>query len=157
MTAPVRYGEHVVAEPGTPCQLCDDPSPLPRTDHCHVHGWVRGVLCPRCNTLMAFIDRRATLRKSAITAPLTLAALVAYAARCPDCEPFSVEDLGPTRGLATKTPLETVTIAPRVPLSLKNRLAAYAKARGLTLNAAGIVLLDQALLAARENSPHTTP
>ena len=143
MMAPVRYGEHVIAEPGTPCLLCDDPSPLPRTDHCHAHGWVRGVLCPRCNTLMAFIDRRATVRESSIATPLSLAALVAHAARCPDCEPFAVEDLGPTRGLATKVPLEQVTISIRIPLSLKARLVSYAKARGLTLNAAAIVLLDQ--------------
>ena len=145
MTTLVRYGEHVCAEPGTPCLLCGDPALLPRTDHCHAHGWVRGVLCPRCNTLMAFIDRRATVRESSITAPLTLAALVAHAARCPDCKPFAVEDLGPTRGLATKIPLEGVTTSIRVPSSLKNRLAAYARARGLTLNAAAIVLLDEAL------------
>lgn len=147
MTTAVRYGEHAAAEPGTPCAICGDPSPLPRTDHCHAHGWVRGVLCPRCNTLMAFIDRRATLRASAIT----LAALVAYAACCPDCEPFAVEDLGPTRGLATKTRIESVTISPRVPSLLKARLAAYAKARGLTLNAAAVVLLDQALKEADRN------
>ena len=145
MMAPVRYGEHVIAEPGTPCLLCDDPSPLPRTDHCHAHGWVRGVLCPRCNTLMAFIDRRMTLRKSAVAPPLTLAALVAHAARCPDCEPFSAEELGPTRGLATKTPLERVTITLGVPASLKTWLAAYARARGLSLNAAATILLYEAL------------
>ena len=33
----------------------------------------------------------------------------------------------------------------RVASSLKKRLATYARERGLTLNAAGIVLLDQAL------------
>jgi len=155
VTIPVRYGEHAVAEPGTPCLLCADPSPLPRTDHCHAHGWVRGVLCPRCNTLMAFIDRRASLRKSSVVEPPMLAALVAHAARCPDCKPFGVEDLGATRGLATKTPLERVTITLGVPASLKTWLAAYAKARGLSLNAAGIVLLDQALSETTEPPPHS--
>lgn len=152
MTTPVRYGEHVNANPGTPCLLCSDPSPLPRTDHCHAHGWVRGVLCPRCNTLMAFIDRRATLRESTVTPPLTLAALVAHAARCPDCKPFAVEDLGPTRGLATKIPLKTVTVSLTVPSSLKDRLAIYAHARGLSLNAAAIILLGKALGEAKKPS-----
>lgn len=155
MTTPVRYGEHAVAAPGTPCLLCGDPTLLPRTDHCHAHSWVRGVLCPRCNTLMAFIDRRASLRKSAIAPPLTLAALVAHAARCPDCEPFGVEDLGPTRGLAAKTPLKRATISLCIPASLKNRLAAYARSRGLTLNAAAIVLLDQARSEAGESPPRS--
>jgi len=54
---------------------------------------------------------------------------------------------------------EKVAILLRVVPSLKNRLAAYARTRGLTLNAAATVLLDESLpdLAARENSPHTTP
>jgi hypothetical protein len=102
---------------------------------------------------MAFIDRRASLRKSTITPPLTLAALVAYAGRCPDCEPCAVEDLGPTRGLATKTSLQTVTITPRVVPSLKNRLAVYARDRGLTLNAAAITLLDHGLDEQPERGP----
>jgi hypothetical protein len=38
----------------------------------------------------------------------------------------------------------------RVPVSLKTWLAAYARARGLTLNAAAIVLLDQARSEAGE-------
>lgn len=41
----------------------------------------------------------------------------------------------------------------RVPSSLKSRLAAYARARGLTLNAAAIVLLDQVLA---EAGPHSS-
>lgn len=40
---------------------------------------------------------------------------------------------------------ERVTAMLRIPSSLKKRWAAYARARGLTLNAAAIVLLDQAL------------
>jgi hypothetical protein len=40
---------------------------------------------------------------------------------------------------------EKVAILLRVVPSLKNRLAAYARSRGLTLNAAATVLLDEAL------------
>jgi hypothetical protein len=103
---------------------------------------------------MAFIDRRVSLRKAALAEPLSLAVLVAHAARCPDCEPFGVEDLGPTRrirqvdGLVNHCgtqPEERLPFLLRTVPSLKNRLAAYAWARGLTLNAAAVVLLDQAL------------
>jgi len=38
-----------------------------------------------------------------------------------------------------------VAVLLRIPSSLKKRWAAYARARGLTLNAAAIVLLDEAL------------
>lgn len=145
MTTPVRYGEHERAVPGTSCLLCGEFPFKPVVDHCHVHGWVRGTLCPRCNTLMAFIDQRASLRTSTLAGQLTLAALVAHAARCPDCEPFSVEDLGPTRGLASKTPSNRVTVMLRVPVSLKSWLAAQARERGLSVNAAAIVLLDRQL------------
>lgn len=40
---------------------------------------------------------------------------------------------------------EKVVLTFRVAPPLKSRLAAYARARGLTLNAAAIVLLDQVL------------
>jgi hypothetical protein len=40
---------------------------------------------------------------------------------------------------------ERVAVLLRIPSSLKKRWAAYARARGLTLNASAIVLLDQAL------------
>ena len=45
-----------------------------------------------------------------------------------------------------------VTAMLRIPSPLKKRWAAYARARGLTLNAAAIVLLDQALDEADEPS-----
>ena len=44
---------------------------------------------------------------------------------------------------------KTVVLLRVVP-SLKARLAAYARTRGLTLNAAAVVLLDQALDAASQ-------
>ena len=47
-------------------------------------------------------------------------------------------------GNAEPQEADKVAVLLRIPLSLKKRLAAYARARGLTLNAAAIVLLDQA-------------
>ena len=55
-------------------------------------------------------------------------------------------------GSAQQQEAEKVTAMLRIPSSLKKRWAVYARARGLTLNAAAIVLLDQALTADGEQS-----
>lgn len=152
MTTPVRYGEHAPATPGTTCLLCGLSELKMVADHCHGHGWVRGILCCSCNALMVFIDRRMAVRESALKGRLTLAALVAHAARCPDCEPFGIEDLSTARkprsaaaAAGALTGNGKATLLLRVPRPFKARLAAYARARGLTLNAAATVLLDEAL------------
>lgn len=54
-------------------------------------------------------------------------------------------------GNAEPQEVERAAVLLRIPSSLKKRWAAYARARGLTLNAAAIVLLDQALK--REEHP----
>lgn len=149
MTTPVRYGEQSRAELGSACMLCGARERQPYADHCHHHGWVRGDLCPRCNTLMALIDRRIAPLESSLTAPLTLAALVEHAGRCPDCEPFSVENLGPTRSLkpARKAVRESLNL--RGPGDLKRRVEAYAKRTGISVNAAACMLLAAGLRAER--------
>ena len=48
-------------------------------------------------------------------------------------------------GNAQPREAEKAVVTLRVVPSLKNRLAAYARARGLTLNAAAVILLDRAL------------
>lgn len=48
-------------------------------------------------------------------------------------------------GNAEPQEAEKVAMLLRIPSSLKKRLAAYARARGLTLNASATVLLDEAL------------
>lgn len=45
----------------------------------------------------------------------------------------------------------------RVVPALKTRLAAYARTRGLTLNAAATVLLDQALRETKDLRPRSPP
>jgi len=50
---------------------------------------------------------------------------------------------------------ERATALLRIPPPLKKRWAAYARARGLTLNAAAIVLLDQGLSRAERAGPGT--
>jgi len=48
-------------------------------------------------------------------------------------------------GNAEPQEAEKVAMLLRIPSSLKKRLAAYGRARGLTLNASATILLDQAL------------
>ena len=55
-------------------------------------------------------------------------------------------------GNAEPQKAEKVTMLLRVPSSLKKRLAAYARARGLTLNASATVLLDEGLRETEEQS-----
>lgn len=78
--------------PGTPCETCGGTKAPAQTDHCHDHGWVRGLLCGSCNSLLSFVDKRvAPKAESAL-----LAALVAVRSRCPECEQFGLSDLQPS-------------------------------------------------------------
>jgi len=61
-------------------------------DHCHEHGWIRGIVCNRCNKWLARIDRRFAPQ---VDEPL-LIALLAVRNRCPDCERLEPADLGQT-------------------------------------------------------------
>jgi hypothetical protein len=86
----VQYAE--IGQPGQPdyprvqsCEVCgtesawlDPPfalSPFYVFDHCHTHGWVRGILCLPCNSRMGFVDRGEPQD----------ARLVAHRLTCPNC------------------------------------------------------------------------
>lgn len=148
MTDPIRYGEHVRAEPGTACILCGDRKLQPYADHCHEHGWVRGDVCPRCNTLMSLIDRHISPLESSLTHPLTLAALITHAGRCPDCKSLGINDLRPPARKA-----RTRQIRPRLDdrPDLVAEVQAYADSLSaetgipVSFNAAVDVLLRRAL------------
>jgi len=55
-------------------------------DHCHEHGWVRGLLCLPCNNDLAILERgqRGGELPSIGTRPLLL--LIAHYRKCPDCQ-----------------------------------------------------------------------
>jgi len=39
-----------------PCLMCTAITAQSVIDHCHEHGWTRGVLCIGCNNRMARVD-----------------------------------------------------------------------------------------------------
>ena len=102
MTSPaaalVQYGQHQKIPAGTACAGCGSTDKTRRaTDHCHQHGWVRGIVCPSCNARMITIDQMGT--PSAVDETL-LAALLALRQRCPECLPISPADLAPSLSAA---------------------------------------------------------
>lgn len=77
--------------PGHACEGCGSTDGRLVRDHCHEHGWVRGLLCDPCNLHAGRIDRR--FLPSA--GPDLLAALLAVRNRCTDCAPLKASDLRP--------------------------------------------------------------
>jgi hypothetical protein len=78
--------------PGATCVACGAAGPLER-DHCHEHGWVRGIVCRPCNRHLHLIDRR-------LLQPVKedlLAAQLSVRNRCPDCDPLDIADLASPR------------------------------------------------------------
>jgi hypothetical protein len=49
-------------------------------DHCHVHGWVRGLVCPDCNGILGAADA-GRLADDAPWAQM----IAVYRDNCPDC------------------------------------------------------------------------
>ena len=147
---PVMYGEHERIAPGTPCLLCGTAAERPVVmDHCHTHGWTRGPLCIRCNTFMAFIDRQISPLETSLAPPLTLAALVEHAARCPECAPAAVADLMPTVSLRSfgnppaPSQTEITEIKARVPDDIHAALKAMAEHDRRSLNSMLIILIEE--------------
>lgn len=75
---------------GAACEACGSPDMLVR-DHCHEHGWVRGVACRGCNAYLSRIDRGKTPKVK----DGHLAALLAIWNNCPDCDRLDAADLEP--------------------------------------------------------------
>lgn len=102
MTTPARYHSAIsLSDPldGSACEGCGSPVMLVH-DHCHAHGWVRGIACMSCNQYLSIIDSGT---RPAVT-DARLAALLAVRNRCAGCTPLETGDLEPLPGSRTVTP-----------------------------------------------------
>lgn len=55
-------------------------------DHCHVHGWVRGIVCMACNNALGNQELRDVyLAKQRDGGSAEAAAMLVYLVKCPDC------------------------------------------------------------------------
>ena len=73
------------------CEICGMPpysggKPTLLFDHCHDHGWVRGLLCNVCNDQVAFIENgwRRIINK------WVSSRFPEYRLNCPDCRDSEV-------------------------------------------------------------------
>jgi len=80
----IRYDGHALRSLPRPrwCEICRSPKHVTyQLDHCHVHDWVRGVLCGVCNQQMRRVDRGQV--------PL-VSPYVEHWRLCPDCRELGV-------------------------------------------------------------------
>jgi hypothetical protein len=116
-------------------------------DHCHQHGWVRGPLCRRCNTAMAYVDRRMMPRAALVAGHVPLGKLLDHASRCPECPRLVPDDIGPTRSLRPTAPMADRPTTVRLRPDISAGVREVADELGITFNAAVSVLLVEALKA----------
>lgn len=86
MTTPVQYQVGMPLLGGS-CLVCDSTDRL-INDHCHEHGWIRGVLCNRCNGSMGRVDRG--LMPKAADRLGSDQPFHAHRARCHECGPIEL-------------------------------------------------------------------
>lgn len=75
MTIPYRYVKGAAAGRDETCVLCGTRSTRLVVDHCHVHGYARGLLCGSCNSRAGALD--------AGSAPTSKELF--YLGNCPEC------------------------------------------------------------------------
>ena len=79
------------------CEICRSTAHVAYGfDHCHVHGWVRGILCGPCNTQMQGVDAG----KIPLASPY-----VEHWRRCPDCLKIGVVTLPVKRPRRPRAPV----------------------------------------------------
>lgn len=76
MTLPYRYTKGAAAGRDETCVLCGSRSTRLVVDHCHEHGYSRGLLCGSCNARLAALD-------AGSSAPSPKEAF--YLSNCPEC------------------------------------------------------------------------
>lgn len=79
---PETYRRSSVKAAHGECVVCGRDERLDR-DHCHKHGYVRGLVCRRCNIRMRDVDQGRMART--VQAEADRSALVDHWHKCPDC------------------------------------------------------------------------
>jgi hypothetical protein len=67
------------------CEICDRPpsgKPVLLFDHCHAHGWIRGLICNWCNDRAGYVENG---RKTGFLPLGFLEQFSEYRRNCPDC------------------------------------------------------------------------
>ena len=52
-------------------------------DHCHEHGWTRGVLCNSCNVKLGYLETAMAIK--GVRVDLGVTPYAKWIAQCPDC------------------------------------------------------------------------
>lgn len=102
MTLPYRYTKGAAAGRDETCVLCGSRSTRLVVDHCHEHGYSRGLLCGSCNNRLASLD-------AGTAAPTPREAF--YLGNCPECRKAESPDSPDAFALHIGTVALTVTYA----------------------------------------------
>jgi hypothetical protein len=70
----VQYGNHRKLPRRGECELCNAVRPL-IFEHCHLHGWIRGMACQPCNGLL----------RAAEAGTCIVPRQAGHLANCPEC------------------------------------------------------------------------
>jgi hypothetical protein len=148
----VQYNRPLIP-PGAVCVACDATEMLVR-DHCHEHGWVRGIVCRSCNTRLGVIDRGYVPRGDEDL----LAALLAVRNHCPDCKQIDITSLVRTgRELVRPSAEGAEALSLRLDAAIRDRVDAYARktrrSRNATVNQLLEIALDHVEQEAGSNPP----
>lgn len=102
MTLPYRYTKGAAAGRDETCVSCGSRSTRLVVDHCHEHGYSRGLLCGSCNARLAALD-------AGTAAPTPREAF--YLGNCPECRKAESPDSPDAFALRIGTVALTVAAA----------------------------------------------
>lgn len=89
MSEPTLYQAGRMPRAVGSCLICGNTERLVH-DHCHAHGWVRGILCASCNSGMAVADD-GRLPDAWIARIGSEEAIHAHRKRCHECAPVTLQ------------------------------------------------------------------
>lgn len=106
MTVPYRYIKGAAAGRDETCVRCGSRSTRLVVDHCHLHGFARGLLCKPCNARLAILD-------AGTTEPTPREAF--YLGNCPECR--KAESIDSPHALALRIGAIALAVASALDLS----------------------------------------